>query len=1042
MNPKFYMYCLKIIFILLIIDLNSGIFAQSAGDYRTKANGSWNTISNWETFNGTSWINASSIPNYLNGAIEIRIGDTVTVASALTVDQTTITGMLSVNTGVTLTIADGAGNDLVVTGTISSNGTINVNSGAWWQQSTTTSIPDCNWISGSTLEITGNYDPYGIDDFANLVWNSTANSSVNTSAMNIQAGNTFEIRAGSITFANEITSNLSDTWDGDILVNGGIFNVQAESNSANDPNATLTVNNVTVSSGSLNILYVSNTLGSTPQATLNVNGTLTVNGGTLDLLNRCDLNDVNITATINVKGDFIHSAGIFKRTATASSPASSIYFNGTSIQNIESIGFTYAGSGPVTSMIFQNNTTIPSSKTVYVSNGLSFNGTANDTITVYGNLIHQGTVPNPMNGTGKLKNNGTYIHNTTSSAARMVDFFSVKETNSNWIYRGSSALNTSVSLAGKTFGNLSFESTSGSWTTANFIGTTPLTVNGNFDFGHNVSMTITNTATNIFKGNFNIIGTLTNSTGTQNIQFAGTTEQFFSGSGSFSFENCTVNSGAYLTLSRSLSVSSGFTFNVNGTLSCNTFFVTGSGAFTVSSGGTLKTAHSNGINGSIIVTGTKTFDSGANYEYNGSSYQYTGSLLPSTINNVTINNSSSGVELSSNLNVAGTLTLNQGNVITSSNTLTLGTSTSSLGTLSRNSGTIIGSFARWLNADTVSDVLFPVGTESYYRPAIVSYTTAPSLGGILTVNYFASNPGNNGDSAQINDAGYIINTYSNEGYWQINPTNITGGIYNLNLFADGITGVDNYTALRILKRPNSGSNWMVDGSHSTGTGNNAHPIANRKEMSGFSQFAIGSNLNDNTFTGTLPVELNSFIAYSSGRDVKLIWITSSEMNNDGFILERKLKSSGEWINIAFVKGKGSPNAISEYYYDDKHLNSGLYNYRLKQIDFNGNYKYYHLNNDVEISAPLKHELFQNYPNPFNPITNIEFSLPADSKVLLLIYDASGKLIRTLINEKISRGYHTVFFDASDLSSGVYFCRISAVSEISDFMAVRKMVLLR
>ncbi|MFA7123577.1 MAG: T9SS type A sorting domain-containing protein [Candidatus Delongbacteria bacterium] len=69
------------------------------------------------------------------------------------------------------------------------------------------------------------------------------------------------------------------------------------------------------------------------------------------------------------------------------------------------------------------------------------------------------------------------------------------------------------------------------------------------------------------------------------------------------------------------------------------------------------------------------------------------------------------------------------------------------------------------------------------------------------------------------------------------------------------------------------------------------------------------------------------------------------------------------------------------------------------------------------------ELYQNYPNPFNPATEIKFSLADDSKVNLSVYNTKGQLVRTLIDGKTEKGYHTVNFLAEGLNSGVYFCRL-------------------
>ena len=113
-------------------------------------------------------------------------------------------------------------------------------------------------------------------------------------------------------------------------------------------------------------------------------------------------------------------------------------------------------------------------------------------------------------------------------------------------------------------------------------------------------------------------------------------------------------------------------------------------------------------------------------------------------------------------------------------------------------------------------------------------------------------------------------------------------------------------------------------------------------------------------------------------------------------------------------------------------------YRLKQIDFNGNFEYFNLSNEVIIGIPSKFELSQNYPNPFNPSTKITFALPNDGKVSLKIYDMTGKEVMLLVNEVKTAGYYSDSFNASSLSSGIYFYTLSA----DNFTATKKMMLVK
>jgi hypothetical protein len=88
--------------------------------------------------------------------------------------------------------------------------------------------------------------------------------------------------------------------------------------------------------------------------------------------------------------------------------------------------------------------------------------------------------------------------------------------------------------------------------------------------------------------------------------------------------------------------------------------------------------------------------------------------------------------------------------------------------------------------------------------------------------------------------------------------------------------------------------------------------------------------------------------------------------------------------------------------------------------------------------PLTFKLFQNSPNPFTRNTTIRYSVPRNEKVSLSVYDASGRCVRTLVNEEKKPGYHNVSFDGRRLGTGVYFTRFIA----GDYKEVSKLILVR
>lgn len=188
--------------------------------------------------------------------------------------------------------------------------------------------------------------------------------------------------------------------------------------------------------------------------------------------------------------------------------------------------------------------------------------------------------------------------------------------------------------------------------------------------------------------------------------------------------------------------------------------------------------------------------------------------------------------------------------------------------------------------------------------------------------------------------------------------------------------------------------------------------------------------------GVLPVELSSFTSIINQGNVTLNWITTSETNNSEFQVERK--SDGTWETIAYVEGHGTTSTPKTYQFIDRYLQSGKYAYRLKQIDYNGNFEYHNLSNEVVIGIPVKFELKQNYPNPFNPKTRIEYIIPYNGIVTLIVYDINGREISSLVKESKQAGYYSVDFDGSNLSSGIYYYRLST----GNYKVTKRMMLIK
>jgi hypothetical protein len=190
----------------------------------------------------------------------------------------------------------------------------------------------------------------------------------------------------------------------------------------------------------------------------------------------------------------------------------------------------------------------------------------------------------------------------------------------------------------------------------------------------------------------------------------------------------------------------------------------------------------------------------------------------------------------------------------------------------------------------------------------------------------------------------------------------------------------------------------------------------------------------------VPVELLSFSSSVVDDDVTLNWTTATETNNSGFQIEKREtrnERSEDWESIGIVNGNGTTTETKSYSYIDENLSSGIYQYRLKQIDFDGSFEYSNIV-EAEILPPAKFSLEQNYPNPFNPTTKISWQSPISSYQTLKVFDILGNEVETLVNEYRTAGKYEAEFNATKLSSGIYYYQLKS----GNFVGTKKMILLK
>jgi autotransporter-associated beta strand protein len=376
---------------------------------------------------------------------------------------------------------------------------------------------------------------------------------------------------------------------------------------------------------------------------------------------------------------------------------------------LQAIDYFYNGIGPVTEVAswFTNRNGTGTNPANFTTAGNAFIVQNGQTALLSGTWAISGTGSGLLVETGGVfqtgANNPSLTLNMQSGATFLVEnssyngvAFGVINSESNFEL----ANTTAPRISGLTYGNLIFSGSNAFSFTTNLNATGNLIVNdsgqvrltnssnvthavaGGFTIASGSSVSLTNGVGNM---SLNLSGSLTNS-GTLVKDGAGSAELNFTGStaatatwGSVTtnnFSNFTINvaSGKKLTFADSLNAGAA-TVNVNGTLNLGAQVLSGaSGSFNLASGATLISSHANGLDGAVTMTGSRTFSTGANYEFRGAT---SGSLLPSTVHHLTINRDSGMVALDgsgTSQTVSGTLNLVSGGLMagSSKNSMTVG----------------------------------------------------------------------------------------------------------------------------------------------------------------------------------------------------------------------------------------------------------------------------------------------------------------------------------------------------------------------------------
>lgn len=559
-------------------------------------------------------------------------------------------------------------------------------------------------------------------------------------------------------------------------------------------------------------------------------------------------------------------------------------------------------------------------------------------------------------------------------------------------------------------------------------------------------------------GDFNVVSGTTfqpdpgTSSTDRAVKFTGLGTQFIKGTGTATFYNLVLDKQSAtdtVKMQTNVSVSGSLVFNTGTTYSSYPSGVlTNSYNPSITSGIT-----NNGLGGLLKTFDGTTYDGGTGNEY----------LLD-------IQNTDVGA-----INGYPALTVN-GNP-TTGYILTKGTSGSSNGGLQRAIGSAssydypIGTYLHGFNATRFNFNLVPGGTQTVKGKFCDYETSASGISGTgytgtidvtcigcwgnyaapdnLGYNYYFAN-----DPCTSQPQWFIMDGLTiKHGYWTFTSSSNNAFTYSLEAFPNKITGPASLTleTWRVLKYDDAGQTYGYDPSLQNWTSQILSQASTPTDLltwslntgcysgtgipggtyTGFSEFSLDKSNSDNA----LPVKLISLEAYPVNNTyIEVSWITSLEINNQGFKLQRSTDGLN-FSEIDWVNGNGSTTTEHTYNYDDHHVSPDVvYYYRLIQVDNNGGQS----PTDVVQAMITGGNIFvigELYPNPASDQSSLNITTSLSQNINIKIYDIIGQQITSKEYSLLS-GTNTISFNARPLAGGTY----SVIIEAGDDMYSRKLVI--
>ena len=478
-----------------------------------------------------------------------------------------------------------------------------------------------------------------------------------------------------------------------------------------------------------------------------------------------------------------------------------------------------------------------------------------------------------------------------------------------------------------------------------------------------------------------------------------------SGSGTKTLPSSTFSIHGSLTVTGTATASANATIDINENLIIDSSadFVTG--------------AYNHNISGNFNNNGTFTPTIGGTITMNSSIAEQfiEGSSALNTFYNLTLNNTfiTGMLHITSPATVNNTLTLTNNNIITHPGVpfvLSAGSSVSPTG------GSALSFVDGALTKEGTTAFVFPLGNGTRWARLGIG---APSVSTSFQGQYFASADTNTSYMAITPFP--VLSNVSTQEYWQLNRTVGSGDVILTLYWEDAAwSGIDNCSDLRIAHRNAVDSTWENNNDAVTTlgscSGTSSGSITTSNAVTMFSPFTFGTIPSAGN---PLPIELLSFDASYNKPDVELNWVTTTEINNAYFVVEKSLNAV-DFVSIKTIQGMGNSNVTNLYSTLDNNPVNGVNYYRLRQIDFDGKTtlsKIVAINVSIEIKDNLLGITI--FPNPTKGMLYVN-SLADNLNLTISISDVSGKEVyfQSGLNLKSNA------IDIESLSKGIYFLKIN------------------